>query len=64
MDDVLYLKFRQHSDLGALLLNTTAYLVFVDPGDLFWGAADGVGMNEFGKSLMRVRERLRMEGRM
>ena len=64
MDDVLYLKFCQHDDLRTLLLKTTASLVYVNPGDLFWGEVDGVGMNEFGKSLMRVRERLRIEGRM
>jgi predicted NAD-dependent protein-ADP-ribosyltransferase YbiA (DUF1768 family) len=65
MDEVLYLKFRQHGDLRALLLNTyPAELVYVESGDSFWGDGAGPGMNELGKSLMRVRERLRFEGRM
>ena len=60
MDDVLYLKFRQHGDLRTLLLDTLlADLVYVESGDPFWGDGAGVGMNELGKSLMRVRERLR-----
>ena len=60
MDDVLYLKFRQHGDLRTLLLGTfPADLVYVESGDPFWGDGAGVGMNELGKSLMRVRERLR-----
>ncbi|KAI9462054.1 DUF1768-domain-containing protein [Russula earlei] len=63
MDDVLYLKFRQHGDLRTLLLNTfPSELVYVESGDPFWGDGAGVGMNELGKSLMRVRERLRLEG--
>lgn len=65
MDDVLYLKFLQHGDLRTLLLNTyPADLVYVELRDPFWGDGAGVGMNELGKSLMRVRERLRIEGEM
>jgi predicted NAD-dependent protein-ADP-ribosyltransferase YbiA (DUF1768 family) len=63
MDDVLYLKFRQHSVLRTLLLNTyPSELVYVEPRDPVWGG-DGanIGMNELGKSLMRVRERMRIE---
>jgi predicted NAD-dependent protein-ADP-ribosyltransferase YbiA (DUF1768 family) len=64
MDDVLYLKFRQHSNLCRLLLNTyPADLVYVASGEPFWGDGAGGGLNELGKSLMRVRERLRIEGR-
>jgi predicted NAD-dependent protein-ADP-ribosyltransferase YbiA (DUF1768 family) len=63
MDDILYLKFRQHDDLRTLLLDTyPADLVYVESGDLFWGDGAGAGMNELGKSLMRVRERVRTEG--
>ena len=62
MDEVLYLKFRQHNDLRTLLFNTyPSELVFVEPGDPFWGDGAGPGLNELGKSLMRVRERLRIE---
>jgi predicted NAD-dependent protein-ADP-ribosyltransferase YbiA (DUF1768 family) len=66
MDEVLNLKFRQHSDLRTQLLNTfPAKLVNVEPQDPFWGGdGAGAGMNELGKSLMRVRERLRIEGGM
>ena len=65
MDRVLYLKFRQHSDLRTLLLNThPADLVYVESGDPFWGDGAGAGRNELGQSLMRVREQLRAEGGM
>ena len=64
MGEVLDLKFRQHKDLRVLLLSTYPQeLVYVESGDLFWGHDVGSlsGMNEFGKSLMRVREQLRAE---
>jgi predicted NAD-dependent protein-ADP-ribosyltransferase YbiA (DUF1768 family) len=38
--------------------------MYVESEDLFWGDGAGAGMNELGKSLMRVRERLRIEGGM
>ena len=64
MDEILYLKFRQHGELRTLLLNTyPAYLEYAESGDPFWGDGGGIGMNELGKSLMRVRERLRSEER-
>jgi predicted NAD-dependent protein-ADP-ribosyltransferase YbiA (DUF1768 family) len=62
MDEVLYLKFRQHSELRALLLNTyPSELLYAESGDTFWGDGAGSGLNELGKSLMRVRDRLRQE---
>lgn len=65
MDEVLYLKFRQHGDLRTLLFLTyPTKLVYVESSDLFWGDGAGAGMNELGKSLMRVCERLRTEGGM
>ena len=64
MDDVQHLKFRQHEDLRAKLLGTyPAALVYAEPRDPLWGNSGGVGMNELGSSLHRVRERLRVEGR-
>ena len=59
MDEVLHLKFRQHGDLRTLLLGTyPAELIYVESGDVFWGDGAGAGLNELGKSLMRVRERI------
>ena len=64
MDDVLYIKFCQHSDLRTLILSTYPLeLVHVESGDLFWGDGAGSGRNELGKSLVRVRERLRLDFR-
>jgi len=64
MDEVLYLKLRQHSYLHTLLLNTyPADLVYVaEPGEPTWEGSEGVRTNQLGKSLVRVRERLRIEG--
>ncbi|KAL0581477.1 hypothetical protein V5O48_000519 [Marasmius crinis-equi] len=75
MEDVLLLKFRQHHQLRALLFSTGVTgavgpddrkgreLVYEDERDKFWGRGlDGVGRNELGKALMRVRERLITEG--
>jgi predicted NAD-dependent protein-ADP-ribosyltransferase YbiA (DUF1768 family) len=63
MDAVLYLKFRQHSGLRALLFSTyPSELVYFEPRDLFWGGdGESVGRNELGRSLMRVCQRLRTE---
>jgi predicted NAD-dependent protein-ADP-ribosyltransferase YbiA (DUF1768 family) len=65
MDEVLYLKFRQHGDLRTLLLSTYPLdLVYVESGDQFWDDGAGTGMNELGNSLMRVRELIRREANM
>jgi predicted NAD-dependent protein-ADP-ribosyltransferase YbiA (DUF1768 family) len=62
MDEALYRKFRQHRDLRDLLLNTyPCELVYVEPTDAYWGNGAGAGLNEFGKSFVRVRDRLRGE---
>ena len=64
MEEVLYLKFKQHPDLRSLLLNTSvAPLVYAEANDPFWGEGPtGQGTNELGKALMRVRDRLVAEG--
>lgn len=63
MEDVLYLKFIQHSDLRNLLLGTGfADLIYAEVADEFWGEGlEGQGANQLGRALMRVRERLRRE---
>jgi len=54
-------KFRQNSDLAALLLATAdAELIEDSPADSFWGTGNnGQGLNWAGRVLMEVRERLR-----
>ncbi|KAL4076307.1 hypothetical protein J3A83DRAFT_4226371 [Scleroderma citrinum] len=63
LDDVLYLKFKQHPTLRRLLLNTgIADIVYADTND-YWGeGSNGEGDNELGGALVRVRDRLRREG--
>jgi len=64
MEDVLYLKFKQHPDLRTHLMNTgTALVAYAEPNDSFWGEGPaGQGANELGKAMVRVRDRLRDEG--
>ncbi|KAL4253562.1 hypothetical protein ABKN59_003473 [Abortiporus biennis] len=64
MDEVLYMLFIQHPTLRSLLYSTgLADILVQDSRDDFWGGGpEGQGGNELGKSLMRVRERLRNEG--
>ncbi|EKM52571.1 uncharacterized protein PHACADRAFT_149327 [Phanerochaete carnosa HHB-10118-sp] len=64
MDDILQAKFRQHATLRDMLLRTgNRELIEKSPADSFWGSgADGRGRNEFGKCLMRLRDKLRAGG--
>ncbi|KXN81223.1 Swarming motility protein YbiA [Leucoagaricus sp. SymC.cos] len=64
MDEAIYHKFTQHSDLRAELLATgDAELVEDSEKDSFGGiGADRRGSNELGKALERLRSRLRREG--
>ncbi|KAK2460259.1 hypothetical protein APHAL10511_007648 [Amanita phalloides] len=61
MEEVLWHKFTQHSDLKAELLSTgNAELIEASDKDAFWGwGADRRGRNELGKALERLRARLR-----
>jgi len=61
MDETLWYKFTQHSDLKHMLLATgDAELVEDSDKDAFWGVgADGRGSNELGKALERLRTKLR-----
>ncbi|KAI9057682.1 DUF1768-domain-containing protein, partial [Trametes sanguinea] len=63
LDEVMYHKFMQNQRLRSLLLQTgDRDLIFADQ-DQFWGeGALGQGLNHLGRSLMRVRDRLRAEG--
>ena len=64
MEEVLYLKFKQHPDLRNLLMNTgAADIIYAEASDPYWGEGPvGQGQNELGKAIVRVRERLRREG--
>ncbi|OCH94480.1 DUF1768-domain-containing protein [Obba rivulosa] len=64
MEEALYHKFKQHPNLQGMLLNTgVADLIYAEANDPFWGDGPlGQGANELGKALMRVRDRLRIEG--
>jgi predicted NAD-dependent protein-ADP-ribosyltransferase YbiA (DUF1768 family) len=64
VEEVLYLKFKQHPDLRSLLMNTgLADIIYSDPGDTYWGEGPlGQGANELGKAIVRARERLQREG--
>lgn len=57
MENLLRQKF-QHHELRQLLLNTGS-LELVEGnnwGDRFWGVCDGVGENNLGKLLMKIRQ--------
>ncbi|KAH9482265.1 N-glycosidase [Psilocybe cubensis] len=62
MEEVVYLKTRQHPDLRALLMNTGyADIEYIDKNDSFWGTGPtNDGQNHLGKIMTRVRERLRV----
>jgi len=64
MDETLWYKFTQHSDLKKELLSTgDAELVEDSDKDAFWGVgSDRRGRNELGKALERLRTRLRTRG--
>lgn len=58
MYDVCLAKFSQHPNLKQMLLDTgDAYLEEGNTwNDKFWGTCNGVGENNLGKTLMRIRE--------
>jgi ribA/ribD-fused uncharacterized protein len=61
MREAVEAKFRQHKELGELLLATgDAKLVEHTENDDYWGdGGDGSGRNELGRILMAVRDALR-----
>ena len=60
---VLHLKFRQHPELGNLLIATgDAELIEGNIWrDTYWGVCNGVGKNRLGELLMQLRNELRQE---
>ncbi|MBO4763219.1 MAG: NADAR family protein [Candidatus Methanomethylophilaceae archaeon] len=58
MEAVQTAKFDQHPDLKRKLIETgDAELVYNNEcGDEFWGVYNGVGENNLGKVLMKVRD--------
>ncbi|GJE88668.1 NADAR family protein [Phanerochaete sordida] len=63
MDAILEAKFLQHQELYQLLLSTgNSELVYAHPTDHFWGYSEYMsGLNELGKALMRLREKLKAQ---
>jgi ribA/ribD-fused uncharacterized protein len=63
MREAVEAKFRQHAELGELLLATgDAKLVEHTDNDDYWGdGGDGSGRNELGRILMAVRDALRAD---
>jgi ribA/ribD-fused uncharacterized protein len=61
MEKVVTAKFSQNPDLLHKLLDTGTAELIEDNwwNDTFWGVCKGVGENNLGKILMKVRERLR-----
>lgn len=63
--DVMYAlvkqKFSKHNDLKRMLLGTGEMLLEEGNtwGDTYWGISDGIGENNLGKILMKVRTELR-----
>jgi ribA/ribD-fused uncharacterized protein len=64
MREAIYAKFTQHLDLAEQLLATgNRELIEHTQNDRYWGdGGDGSGVNQLGKILMEVRERLRGQG--
>lgn len=63
MEEIVYAKFTQNENLMHMLVLTEDMPLIEGNswGDTFWGVCDGVGENNLGKILMRVRDRLNTE---
>ena len=63
MEEIVDAKFTQNPELrDALLATGDRYLCeFNAWSDILWGVCNGIGENHLGKTLMRVRDRLRTE---
>lgn len=62
MMEILTYKFTQHPTLKEKLLATgDQYLEETNWwGDTYWGVCNGVGRNQLGKTLMQIREKLKL----
>ena len=60
MYHLVAIKFTYHTDLREMLLLTHPHELEETNhwGDVYWGVCDGVGENQLGKILMKVREEL------
>lgn len=61
MKDLVFVKFRTHEELRNRLISTgDAELIELNHwGDRFWGMCNGIGENNLGRILMKIREQLR-----
>lgn len=61
MYEVCWLKFSTHQDLKESLLATGDEELIEGNwwGDTYWGVCNGIGKNQLGKTLMRIRAELR-----
>jgi ribA/ribD-fused uncharacterized protein len=63
MEDLIRQKFTNHPELRQKLLNTSNREIREENswGDLFWGVSKGIGENNLGKILMKIRKELRRQ---
>jgi hypothetical protein len=63
MFDLVWAKFTQHDHLRAVLLRTDGIELIEDNtwGDTYWGVCNGVGLNYLGRTLMMVRDLLKVD---
>ena len=63
MEKAVMEKFKQNKEIREVLLSTDKEsIVEKTTDDYYWGCGkDGSGQNKLGKTLMRVREKLRSE---
>ena len=63
MYEICWLKFTTHQDLKEKLLATGDEELVEGNwwGDVYWGVCNGIGKNQLGKTLMRIRAELRSQ---
>ena len=60
MYEICQEKFNQNTDIAQKLMNTGDAILIEGNywGDTYWGKCNGVGQNNLGKILMKIREKL------